>query len=84
MSLLYEECSVHSDQHKNDILRPVSTIYIGGEFLLLISDCLWNELLLSTGFPSLAPIGEDDKELPVVEIEVSKEVRVWCMLLLLT
>lgn len=75
MSVLYEEGAFSADKHKEALLRPISNVYVGAQTLILFADSLWSELILPSGFPASAPIGDDESaSLPVVELEITKEV----------
>jgi hypothetical protein len=74
MALLYEEGVISADEHQTSMLRPIVSVYIGGETLMILADTLWSELLLPSGFPASAPVGDSEQELPVVELELATEV----------
>lgn len=75
MALVYEEGSISSEKNSEAMLRPIVNVFLGGETLMLVADSLWCEVLLPSGFPSLAPVGAGEMELPLVELEISSEVR---------
>ena len=74
MALVYEEGAISAAQHKQAMLRPVTTVRLGGETLMILSDSIWNEIILPSGFPALAPVGASDVDLPVIELEIATEV----------
>ena len=74
LTSVYEEGAVATEKHKSAMLRPVVLLSLGGESLLILSDSLWSELILPSGMPASAPLGDNDSKPPPVEVEFDSEV----------